>query len=93
MPRGGVRPNAGRKAGTANKRTREIADQVALTGSTPLEVMLSAMEAAREAGDARGAAFYAQMAAPYVHPRLSAVQASVDGNVRAQIQIVSEFEQ
>jgi hypothetical protein len=36
---------AGRKAGTANKRTREVADRAAADGITPLEVMIETMRA------------------------------------------------
>ncbi len=44
MPRGGRRPNqTGRPKGAKTNRTREIAVQAALTGQTPLEVMLEAM--------------------------------------------------
>jgi hypothetical protein len=43
MPRGGKRIGAGRKVGAATKRTREIADNAAATGKTPLEVMLDNM--------------------------------------------------
>lgn len=43
MPRGGARPNAGRKKGAATKRTRAIADAALKDGITPLEVMLDNM--------------------------------------------------
>lgn len=43
MARGGAREGAGRPEGTANKRTREIADKAAAEGLTPLEVMLDNM--------------------------------------------------
>ena len=45
MPRGGARPGAGRKPGTTNSKTREIADKAAADGITPLEVMIRAMRA------------------------------------------------
>jgi hypothetical protein len=38
---GGKRPGAGRKPGSANRKTREIADAAAEAGITPLEWMLS----------------------------------------------------
>jgi hypothetical protein len=38
---GGKRPGAGRKPGSANRKTREIADTAAKAGITPLEWMLS----------------------------------------------------
>lgn len=41
--RGGKRSGAGRKKGSANKRTREIADKAAAEGITPLEYMLNVM--------------------------------------------------
>jgi hypothetical protein len=93
VAKGGARPGAGRKPGSANKRTRQIAEQVVLQGTTPLEVMLGAMEAARLAGNAKEAAYYAQMAAPYIHPRLSSMntQAQIQGSM--QVQIINEFAQ
>lgn len=41
--RGGARKGAGRKPGSATKKTREIADRAADEGITPLEVMLDNM--------------------------------------------------
>jgi hypothetical protein len=38
-----MRPGAGRKKGSASLKTRQIADQAAREGKTPLEVMLSNM--------------------------------------------------
>ena len=82
MKNGGRRPGAGRKPGTANKRTREIADKAAAEGITPLELMLCIMrdEACPEDADpAQKAAFHslrfeaAKAAAPYIHPRLANV--------------------
>lgn len=71
MPRGGKRAGAGRKKGSATRKTREVADRAALEGVTPLEVMLSVMRRHYEAerwGDAAGVA---RDAAPYMHPRLT----------------------
>jgi hypothetical protein len=45
----------------------------AVAGITPLEVMLEAMNAFRQAGDMEKAAGFAKDAAPYIHPRLAAV--------------------
>jgi hypothetical protein len=59
--------------GAATKKTRAIADQAAAEGITPLEVMLNAMRAALLEGDLPFAVSIAQAAAPYCHPRLSAV--------------------
>lgn len=112
--RGGRRPGAGRKKGSATKRTRAIADRAAREGITPLEVMLKTMralvakaerltktKAKPEKGTASPlelmveAAAVAKDAAPYMHPRLSAVEHS--GPNKGPIQSVSmtpgEFEQ
>ena len=86
---GGARSGAGRKRGGANQKTREIADRAATLGVTPLEVMLKAMRAADAEGDAKNAAFYANLAAPYIHPKLSSVNSRTD--VTGSIEIISEF--
>ena len=50
---GGKRAGAGRKPGTLNKRTREIAEKAAASGDTPADVMMSNMRyAMREANAA-----------------------------------------
>ena len=72
--RGGARANAGRPRGSCNARTREIADEAIRTGLSPLEVMLAVMRRLYEAGGDKGAAQIASSAAPFVHPRLQAVQ-------------------
>lgn len=72
--RGGRRPGAGRKPGTANKKTREIADRAASEGVTPLEVMIEAMRNAYETGGAIEAFPYAKDAAPYMHAKISAME-------------------
>ena len=72
MARGGVRPGAGRPAGSATKRTREIADAAAESGQTPLEFLLSVM---RDPGyDEAKRIDAAKAAAPYVHARLASVE-------------------
>jgi len=88
MPRGGYRPGAGRKKGAAEIRTRRIANELAREGLTPLEVMIAAMRELCEWAETaptkevrvermREAVAVAQAAAPYIHPRLAAVTASV----------------
>ena len=80
--RGGARKNAGRKVGSATKRTREIADAAAASGEmTPLEYMLDVMRQDSDHADPKIQALREQMrfeaakaAAPYVHPRLAAVE-------------------
>ena len=82
--RGGARPNAGRKKGAATKRTREIADRAAEEGITPLEYMLQVMRTEPSPDlDERGYIQAitlrfeaAKAAAPYIHPRLTAIEHS-----------------
>ena len=74
MPRGGKREGAGRKKGSKTTRTQEVALRAIEEGITPLEVMLGAMREAWERSDKDGAARFARDAAPYVHPRLAAVE-------------------
>lgn len=98
--RGGARKGAGRKAGSATQKTREIADKAAAAGITPLEVMLENMEFAHakasvllqgiiESGAELPEGFdqfkellrfrsiaqeCAKDAAPYIHPKLAAIE-------------------
>lgn len=80
--RGGSRKGAGRKKGTANLKTREIANKAAAAGITPLEYMLDVMRAEppdglepREMLAAVTLRFEAaKAAAPYIHPRLQAIE-------------------
>jgi hypothetical protein len=68
MPKiGGKRPGAGRKPGSANRRTREIADAASFSGVTPLEWMLSVVrdenaDVKRRDGDRLGKALQLQFA-------------------------------
>lgn len=78
---GGARPGAGRKKGSATARTREIADKAISEGLTPLEYMLEVMRRPSDHEDekiqlAREAMRFeaAKAAAPYMHPRLAAVE-------------------
>lgn len=72
MARGGKRDGAGRPAGAANKRTREIADGAANEGLTPLEFMLKVLRDEEQGMDNR--MWAAEKAAPYVHAKLASVE-------------------
>lgn len=79
--RGGKRPGSGRKKGSATKKTREIADRAAEEGITPLEYMLNVMRQDSTHEDPKVQAVRetlrfeaAKAAAPYIHPRLAAVE-------------------
>jgi len=88
--RGGKRSGAGRKAGTvseATARRRAVAEKAAAEGITPLDLSLAVMralwaQAVDETGKIvnMGKAMQAHMvgkdAAPFVHPKLSNIQAS-----------------
>lgn len=82
--KGGKRPGAGRKAGVPNKRTAETQKAVEESGLTPLDYMLSVMRDTGQDEARRLAA--ANMAAPYVHPKLSAVEATLTGKDGGPIQ-------
>ena len=77
MARGGKRDGAGRPAGSVTTKSREVAEQAAESGLTPLDYMLKVMR--DEAADEAKRLEAAKSAAPYVHQRLAAVEHS--GNV------------
>jgi hypothetical protein len=88
LPKGGYRAGAGRKKGAATIRTRQIANELARAGETPLQLMINAMrELCQWAQSAPttevriertlAAVAVAEKAAPYIHPRLAAVAATV----------------
>ena len=69
----------GRKPGSRNKATAERERVLAASGLTPLEYMLKVMRNNRMPPTARLDA--AKAAAPFVHPRLSAVELSAEVTV------------
>lgn len=97
MARGGKRPNSGRKKGTvseATKRRKEIAEEAAAAGITPLELSLRLMrelwaQATDQAGKiinmgkAMQAHIVAKDAAPFIHPKL----ATIDNNVKGEVTV------
>lgn len=98
MPRGGRQPGSGRKPGTKNRRTIEIAVKAAAAGITPLEVMLSTMrecwsraEATQDA-DAKLALMsqaceHAASAATYIHPKPATVQVNLNADAEKYVLI------
>lgn len=97
--RGGARRGAGRKPGAATTKTREIANAAAEGGITPLEYMLEVMR--KEPGDEMEPREYlaasmmrfeaAKAAAPYIHPRLAAVEHSGKITVRSMAEELAEL--
>lgn len=76
MAAGGKRPGAGRKPGTvsaATSKRKEIAEKALSEGVNPLDVMLKVMREAYASENWKDALAAAKEAAPYVHPKLSAV--------------------
>ena len=77
MARGGSKKGerrGGRQKGSRNKKVREIADKALELGITPLEVMLETMRELYHEGKKLDACAIAKDAAPYVHPRLQAIE-------------------
>lgn len=66
--------NGGRKKGIPNKKTLVQASEVEASGLTPLQYMLEVMR--DETEDRPRRLYAAQMAAPYVHAKLSSVALS-----------------
>ena len=100
MPRGGKREGAGRKEGSASKKTREIADKAVEEGLTPLEFMLQIMrndQLPEDADPAQKVALTAlrfeaaKAAAPYVHPKLSAVEMNANVTQKTLAQELAEL--
>ena len=73
MARG--RKTGGRQRGTRNRATEEARAAAAATGALPLDYMLSVMRDA--AADHKRRDAMAMAAAPYLHPRLSAIDAKL----------------
>lgn len=78
MANGGARPGAGRPPGSATTRTREIANAIA-EGLTPLEYLTSIYR--DESAEPARRLDAAKAAAPYVHPKLANLDATVIGEM------------
>jgi hypothetical protein len=90
--RGGARAGAGRKPGSANVKTREIADRAAKEGKTPLEIMVEAMREAYMVGGAVAAFAFAKDAAPYMHAKLSSTDLKATVEHRTLDQAIQELD-
>ena len=90
MPRGGRREGSGRPRGSLTHRTQEIAERALAEGSTPLDVMLTAMRKHTDANEWDRAATIAKDAAPYIHPRLQAVEHSGKDGGPIQVTIAGD---
>jgi hypothetical protein len=79
-------PGAGRPKGSPNKATREREQAIAASGLTPLDFMLQVMRDKKRDVAVRLDA--AERAAPYVHPKLSAIM--VDATNRLKVEVTVE---
>ncbi len=91
MPRGGKRPGAGRRHGSRNKATL-IAEarerEIVISGKDPLDYMLEVMRNPDASWRRRDE--MAKAAAPYLHPRLAAVEHS--GGLDAPLERLTDDE-
>jgi hypothetical protein len=69
----------GRTKGVPNKASAKKVAEIAASGMTPLDYLLKVMrDEAREDDERRDAA---KAAAPYIHPKLSSVEANITGKL------------
>jgi hypothetical protein len=89
VARGGARTGAGRKPGALTTKTREIAEKATAEGITPLDYMLSVLR--DETAETAQRFEAAKAAAPYIHPRLAAVEHSGPEGGPIQTSVAVEF--
>lgn len=92
--RGGPRKGAGRPKGARTKRSAEIVEKAMASGrTTPLEVMLRAMDEHYKAEQWDAAAAIAKDVAPYMHPKLQSVMHTGDAEkpVVTENRVIVEF--
>jgi hypothetical protein len=83
MAHGGARPNAGRKPGALNKATKAAKAKAEAEGIMPLDYMLSIMRDEESTKAER--MDMAKSAAPYLHAKLSTIEATVDATVEGTL--------
>jgi hypothetical protein len=77
------RKTGGRQKGALNKKTAEKVYAIESSGLTPLDYMLSVLRAADSSSEDR--MWAAKEAAPYCHPRLSAIDHTVKRQTAREI--------
>lgn len=82
-PKPGTR-GGGRKKGTPNRASAAREKEIARTGETPLQYLLRVMRDDKRPADERLNA--AKFAAPYVHPKLVAVEHKGEGGGPIQME-------
>lgn len=83
MAHGGARQGAGRRPGAITTKTREVAEKLTAQGLTPLDFMLGILRDETQTPAMRFEA--AKAAAPFIHPKLSSVEAKVKGDLKATV--------
>jgi len=79
MAGGGKRPGAGRPKGSINKRTAEKVAAIEASGMTPLDYLTSIYQDV--GADKARRLDAAKAAAPYVHAKLSTIDAKIDAKL------------
>jgi hypothetical protein len=82
----GIPKTGGRKRGTPNKATAEKAAEIAASGLTPLDYLLTVMRDETVPRPERVDA--ANKAAPYVHPKLASIEHTGEDGGPLIVQIV-----
>jgi len=82
---GGARSGAGRKPGAINKATAKAREVAEAGGIMPLDFMLSVMRDPEAKREER--LDMAKAAAPYVHAKLSSIEANLTGEIEAVTRI------
>jgi hypothetical protein len=77
LPKGRTNNPGGRPKGAKNKATAKREQEIAQSGLTPMDFLLTVMRDDNKDLDTRIEA--AKAVAPYVHPKLSSVDATVSG--------------
>lgn len=90
MERSAAPRGRGRPPGSRNKRTVETQERVAASGMTPLEYLTSVYQ--DTAADEARRIDAAKAAAPYVHAKLSQVDATLSGPSGKPVETVTRIE-
>lgn len=80
----------GRKKGTPNKASVKLVEQIAATGLTPLEYMLDTLRDKTKDDPIRMDA--AKSAAPYIHPKLAAMELSGPGKGAIEVKDITAID-
>jgi hypothetical protein len=86
--RGGKRKGAGRPQGAPNKTTAARRAAITASGEDPLDYMIRIMR--DESASAERRDEMAKAAAPYVHPRLAAIEHELDWLKKPMSQMTDE---